>query len=331
MARSGSEERKASRRQQVGRGLALGTVALGVPALINSVIARRASQLPPAELPAADAWRSDTFDGLQGRLHLRSRGSQHDGTPAVFLHSLGPGHSQQQWMTAAELISSNRKVLLVDLLGWGESDRPDATYDLDSCVQDLEALVKDRVEEGVHLVASGEGAPIALSLAEALPDIIKSVALSGPAGLELADTQQGARDWVVDTLLGAPILRTSAVNTYTRHSAVENNLIRHQLAPPSDEQVAEHYRLAHLRGSARPLAAFLRGRYERSLESLSLPKGLKLWIGWGRKAVGEPVEDADLWLRHLDQAELVVFEQAASWPHVDVPEQFANELLNFLG
>lgn len=330
MARSGSEERKASRRQQIGRGLALGTVALGVPALINAAIARRASRLPPAQLPAADTWRSDRFDGPRGRLHLRSRGHQHTTAPIVLIHSLGPGHSQQQWMTAAELLSASHPVLLIDLLGWGASERPDVDYGLESCVGDLEALAEDRLEQPFYLVASGESAPIALTLAETLPERIAGVALSGPAGIQLVDGEQSTRDRLVDTLLGAPIFGTSAVNTYTRRSAVESNLNRHQLAAPSQAQVAEHYRLAHLPGSARPIAAFLRGRYERSLESLSLHADLKLWIGWGRNAVGEPVEDADLWLRHLEQADLVVFEEAGSWPHVDVPGPFAKELLSFI-
>lgn len=286
--------------------------------------------MTPAKLQSDEHWTSEFWQSERGGLHVRTKGETESATPVLFLHSLGPGHSQQQWLSAADLIAADHPVALIDLLGWGESDRPDIDYGLAASLETLQAFTEQELASGFHLVASGESAPIALSLAEKLPHSVLSVALSGPAGLKLDAEQQSGTDWAVDKLLGAPIFRTSAVNAYTRRSAIENNLLRHQLAAPTADQASEHYRLAHLPGSARPISAFLRGRYERSLESVSSSSNLKLWIGWGRKAMGEPVEDADVWLRHFDQAELVVFEQAASWPHVDVPEQFAQELLRFL-
>ncbi len=331
MARSGSEQRKASRRRRLGQGIALGTLALGVPALVNSMIAKRAAQLPPGSLPADEDWRPERWASAVGELFVLTRGLSRPATPIVFLHSLGPGHSHQQWLAATESLALKHPLILVDLLGWGRSDRPKAPYGLKASVSTLKNLGSEFIGKPFHLVASGESAPVALSLAESAPEMVKSVALSGPAGLTLDSAEPSRRDWAFDQLLGAPIFGTSAVNAYTRRSAIENNLIRHQLAPPSAEQIDEHYRLAHLPGSTSPVSTFLRGRYERALGTLALDPSLKVWIAWGRKAVGEPVEDADLWLRHLKSAELVVFENAASWPHVDQPKQFSDELVRFIG
>ena len=330
MARSGSEQRKASRRRRLGQGIALGTIALGVPALVNSIIAKRAAQLPEGSEPVDDEWRSERWASPGGELFVLTRGTSTQTTPIVFLHSLGPGHSHQQWIAAAESLAPQHPVILIDLPGWGRSARTQANYGLKATVEAILGLNSEFIDQPFHVVASGESAPVALSLAEAAPEAVKSVALSGPAGLVLDGTEPSRRDWAFNKLLEAPIFGTSAVNAYTRRSAIDNNLIRHQLAPPSAEQVDEHYRLAHLPRSTAPLSAFLRGRYERALGSLALAPDLKIWIAWGRKAVGEPVEDADLWLRHLQSAELVVFEQAASWPHVDQPTQFSQELTRFL-
>ena len=329
MARSGSEQRKASRKRRLSQGLALGAVALGVPAMANAIIARRAARLAPAPQPRDSSWHSQTWASALGEVSLLTRGHHDNRAPVVFLHSLGPGHSSRQWIQAAGDIARRRNVVLIDLIGWGSSDRPHVQYSLDLSVDLLHTFAGEWLDGPFHLVASGEGAPLALSLAES-SDQVLSVALSGPAGLRISKGKLSLSDRGFDLLLGAPILGTSAVNAYTRRDAIERNLTEHQMGHPSAEQIDLHYHFAHLPGSERSLAAYLRGRYERSLESLDLSDDLETWVGWGRKATGEPVEDADLWLTHLATAELVVFEQAASWPHVDQPHEFAKELLRFL-
>ena len=45
--------------------------------------------------------------------------------------------------------------------------------------------------------------------------------------------------------------------------------------------------------------------------------------------MGDPIEDADLWLYRIPQAQLTVFERSASWPHVDQPGHTARELSRF--
>lgn len=329
MAQSGSEQRRASRRRRLGQGIALGAFALGVPALANAIIARRAARLPPMARPKEDGWRIDTWVSALGDVRLLTRGEQSEQAPILFLHSLGPGHSSSQWLVAAAAIAEQRQVVLMDLLGWGDSARPDTEYGLELSVDLLHTFLSEVLEHPVHIVASGESAPIALSLGESNEQVL-SIALSGPAGLRIGQERLTLRDRGFDLLLGAPILGTSAVNAYTRRDAIENNLRRHQLAHPTETQIDQHYRFAHLPGSEHALAAFLRGRYERSLEELSLSERQKVWIGWGRKAAGEPVEEADLWLNQLPSAELVVFERSASWPHVDQPNEFSAELLRFL-
>lgn len=329
MARSGSEQRKASRKRRLTQGIALGAFALGVPAMANAMIARRAARLPPTPQPRDRGWQAQTWVSALGEVALLTKGNHGKAAPVVFLHSLGPGHSSAQWVKAAEMVAKRRNVVLLDLLGWGSSHRPNVEYGLDLSVDLLHTFANEWLDQSFHLVASGESAPLALSLAESYDGAL-SVALSGPAGLRIRQEETSLQDRGFDLLLGAPILGTSAVNAYTRRDAIERNLSRHQLQRPEAKTVDQHYHLAHLPGSERSLTAFLRGRYERSLDSLNLNSDLATWIGWGRKAIGEPVEDADLWLTHLAAAELVVFEKTASWPHVDQPREFAAELLRFL-
>lgn len=329
MAKTGPEHRRASRQKVLTRGLTAGALALGVPALANAWIARRAARLHRA--PEPGRWRRVRAPAQTGAISLlRLDSKKQDATPVLFLHSLGPGHSARQWTVVAEAVASDRSVLLMDLPGWGESERPAADYGWRSAAEAVLAVIQNAIEAPCHLVASGESAAVALSLPEiGAAGHLRSLALSGPSGVRFEEAVPSAKDRLFDTLLGAPILGTSAVNAYTRRDAITRSIGQHRSEPFDEALIDEHYRLAHLPGSERPLRAFLRGRYERFLAEIDLPEHLPVWIGWGRRAVGDPIEDADLWLYRVPQARLTVFEQSASWPHVDQPGYVARELSRF--
>lgn len=329
MAKTGSEDRRASRQKVLTRGLAAGALAFGVPALANAWIARRAARIRRTADPGS--WRrvAADVDGVRVSL-LRLDGSRSGSTPTLFLHSLGPGHSVLQWATVAEALSSDRTVVLMDLPGWGESERADVDYGWRHAAETVLSVLHDEIGTPCHLVAGGESAAVALSLPEiGGAGYLRSLALSGPSGVRFEDIVPSARDRLFDSLLGAPVLGTSAVNAYTRREAIARSQAKHRIEPLSEESLDEHYRLAHLPGSVRPLRAFLRGRYERFLAETNLPESLPVWIGWGRQAVGDPIEDADLWLYRVPQAQLTVFERSASWPHVDQPGHATRELRRF--
>jgi pimeloyl-ACP methyl ester carboxylesterase len=57
---------------------------------------------------------------------------------------------------------------------------------------------------------------------------------------------------------------------------------------------------------------------------------MPLWLAWGRTAKTPPVETADLWLQRAPQAELKVFENSGSLPHLEEPRAFARELRRYL-
>jgi pimeloyl-ACP methyl ester carboxylesterase len=55
-----------------------------------------------------------------------------------------------------------------------------------------------------------------------------------------------------------------------------------------------------------------------------------VWLAWGRKSAEPPVENADLWLHKLPQAELEVFERCGSLPHAETPAAFCRAFDRFL-
>ena len=91
----------------------MGSAAVGVPALINALVSRRARRLPAATWGSGDryAWKGgDVGVPAPGR-----------GRAARARPLLRPGHSSTEWRRAAEVLAADYRVHVPDLPGWGQS------------------------------------------------------------------------------------------------------------------------------------------------------------------------------------------------------------------
>ena len=140
MARTSQEDQKRRRRSRLLKGLLLGGAAVGLPALANALIALRNRRLEAASWgqPKRYAWEF-------GEISYQDLGS---GEPIVLVHSLGPGHDSEEWSAVAEELAREHRVLAVDLIGWGRSDKPEgAMYDGELYIRLLGDFVEDIVGE----------------------------------------------------------------------------------------------------------------------------------------------------------------------------------------
>lgn len=325
VARTSPEEQRRRRRSRLAKGLLVGGAAVGLPALANAVIARRSRRL---SLPA---WgRHERYAWKYGEISFQRLG---DGKPFLLLHSFGPGHDSEEWRSAGELLASQYSIVAPDLLGWGRSDKPRLTYDGELYIKLISDLVEDVVGQRCTLVAAGLSAAYAVQLALDRPELIDSLALVVPSGIEIHGDEPDLKDALLHRLLRLPILGTSAINLFTSRTALSQYLKRDVFRGPEQvdaARVEHHYRSSHQPGAHAALAAYLSGylnhRVEEALSRLTAP----LWICWGRHATAPPVEAADLWLQLAPTAKLVVMEDSANLPHLEVSARFCQGLGDFL-
>lgn len=100
---------------------------------------------------------------------------QGEGTPILFLH--GNTASSNMFHNITELFTKNHKVILLDFLGHGRSDRlerfsPDIWYD--EALQAIK-LLKQMKYEKVHLIGSSGGALVAINIALECPELVGKV------------------------------------------------------------------------------------------------------------------------------------------------------------
>jgi pimeloyl-ACP methyl ester carboxylesterase len=327
MAETPEEDQRRRRRKLLVRGLVVGSAALGVPALVNALVARRAKRLPAPRWGEARRW-----DAPDGAVRYQRLG---DGARAVVLvHSIGPGHSALQWRDVAERLATRHQVYAPDLLGWGESAHPPITYDSHLYIDLLTGFLAEVVQRQAVVVAAGLSAAYALQVAVDHPEMAGALGLVAPLGIDLHGDEPDLKDAVVHRLLRLPILGTSALNVFTSRAGITAHLEREVYAAESgvdEELIDQYYRASHVPGAQATLAAYLSGYLNHSVDSILPRIEQPVWIAWGRDARSPALATADLWLRDLSpRAELEVFDHAALQPHAERPDAFAEALDDFL-
>lgn len=318
------EEERRRRRKRILQGLLIGGAAVGVPALINAAIARKAKQVEPTAWGRRHRYAWDLGDVLFQRLG--------EGEPLVLLHSFGPGHDSLEFRDVAEGLAQSFQVFAPDLPGWGRSDRPSVDYDSELYIDFLIDFLNDVVRRRAVIVASGLAAAYAVQVAVDRPELVRGLVLVSPLGIDLAGDEPDLKDAVIHRLLRLPIFGTSALNVYSSRRGLEHHLRREVYARPervTDAVVDHHWRGAHESGSRAALAAYLSGYLNHQVAEALKRVHAPTLVVWGRQAVHPPVESADLWLRALPEAELEVIDGAGILPHAEEPASFVDVVGGF--
>lgn len=327
MAKTPEQDQRRRRRGRLVRGLLVGGAALGIPALVNAVVAQRAKRLPAPRGPRAKRflWRNH-------EVAFRRYGDE--GPAVVLLHSIGPGHSGLEWQAVAERLQENYRLWVLDLPGWGDSPCPPGPLDSHLYLDLLLDFLNDAVGERCTLAAAGLSAAYAVQVSVDHPEAVSGLALVVPSGVDLHGEEPDLKDSIIHRLLRLPVVGTSALNVFTSRAGLSHHLGREVLAERKklrDATLEEYYRASHQPGAKAPLAAYLAGYLNHDVSGIVDRLEPPVWIAWGRDARSPAVESADLWLRSLPEAELEVFGEAGLLPHFEQPEAFSARLDDFLG
>ena len=103
-----------------------------------------------------------------------------EGFPIVCLHNAGADSSIWEYQT--DFFKSNFQVIVLDLPGYGKSDRPRVPYTLEYYQQILDAFLNKLEITNCYLLGNCIGASIALHYAKINPKKVKAMALSNLCG-----------------------------------------------------------------------------------------------------------------------------------------------------
>jgi 2-hydroxymuconate-semialdehyde hydrolase len=119
------------------------------------------------------------------------------GDPVLLIHGSGPGVSSwANWGKVMPKLSAGRRVLAIDMLGFGYTDRPEgAVYNMDVWVDQAVAFLDAMEIEKADVVGNSFGGALALSLAAGHPDRVRKLVLMGSMGVEFPISEGLDRVW----------------------------------------------------------------------------------------------------------------------------------------
>lgn len=110
---------------------------------------------------------------LGSSMAYRETGAE-DAPVALFLH--GNPTSSHIWRNILPLVSPVAHCIAPDLIGFGQSDKPDIAYRFFDHVRYLDAFIEQRGIKSAYLVAQDWGTALAFHLAARRPDLVRGLA-----------------------------------------------------------------------------------------------------------------------------------------------------------
>lgn len=97
------------------------------------------------------------------------------GPPLLFIHGLGS--STRGWKYQVDSFSKDYQVILYDIRGHGQSDKPASAYSIKQFSQDCEILIKSITDKPVHVIGLSLGGFVAFQLALDHPERVRSLSI----------------------------------------------------------------------------------------------------------------------------------------------------------
>ncbi len=168
----------------VSAGAAVGAVvAVGVVGALRYFVRPPTKERIP-ETISPEKFATRAFQTSRGQMFYHEGGSG-PGPTLIFIHNVGVGASAYQWSKVYPAFADGHRVIAVDLLGFGESERPKAKLTAQDYAESLAEFVGgvcgDDAQRPV-IVARGLGAGFAALMTALQPDFAGQLVLWMPAG-----------------------------------------------------------------------------------------------------------------------------------------------------
>jgi pimeloyl-ACP methyl ester carboxylesterase len=255
--------------------------------------------------------------------------------PIVFIHGLSS--YMGFWEHQLPEFARSRRVLALDLPGYGASGRPDAPYTPPWYAEVVSHwLAALSVEEAV-IVGHSMGGQVALTLALTHPDQVDRLVLAAPAGLERFSP--GTAGWMKEYWHEGRALEASEAELRATFTTVVFNHPDAGVERLLEERVRMSSTPA-FRGTSvavsRSIAGMLDHPVADRLSEITAPT--LLIFGTDDRMIPNPVFTggatrtiAEQGARAIPGARLVLLPGAGHTVHHDAPDAFNREVANFLG
>lgn len=256
------------------------------------------------------------------------RGTSHQ--TVILLH--GAGGSAEFWYYNIGVLARHHRVIAIDMVGSGRSDKPSACYSLAYQARFIHDFMSVKGIESATLIGHSMAGGAALQLALTAPEKVEKLVLVGSFGL-------GREVTLSARLATLPLaVRSLQPSPHVMRPMLKQNVFDVDSIP--DEWIEMRYPIFALPGRKEPLIQMartnldLRGVREavfrpivQNLSKIAAPT----LIVWGKQDRIFPLAHAFVAAERLPNAqELCLFDRCGHYPHLEHPTQFNQAVLEFL-
>ncbi len=270
--------------------------------------------------------RGEFLDLSGARIYYYAAGTRGAGNPVVFLH--GFATSSHLWNDVVPLMPAGHRLVVLDLLGYGRSDRPgDRALDIRAHAARVVELLDELHIHSACIVGHGLGGGIAQSLAVRHADRVSHLCLIDAVAFDAwpSFAAKVARATLSVTKLLPPrslvgALRRALARGYADPVRVARSIDMY-VRPFADEPGRDAL-IAHLRAMSSDETADLATR----LSGITIPTA----IIWGRHDRVTPLETGRRLQAAIPSASLAIVDDARHFAPEESPRPIADVLADLL-
>ena len=295
------------------------TVKNATWAFLGVLFLATAQASPPADwigVPDAEVeYAEDPVFG--GRVALYQAGPRDAGKGkerVVLVHGLGKA-AARDWAKLIPALAERHRVLVLDLPGFGHSDKGNHLYSPDNFARVLDAALEGRIKRPFTLIGHSMGGAVALAYVAAYPQRVNRLVLVDVAGVL-------HRSVYAEFLAIAGVQRAIGMDSPWFESVVRAIQARAENWPVHGELALERadVRQRILRGDPSAISAFamVEHDFSHALRAITAPT----LVIWGAEDTIAPLRTGQALASAIPRARLVVLEGAGHAPQLEIPQRF---------
>jgi len=245
------------------------------------------------------------------------------GRPLLLIHSINAAASAFEMRGPFNGLRDDFAVHALDLLGYGNSDRPARSYSAEDYIDQIGAALA-RIAAPTALVASSLGAAYAINAAARWPTRVSALVLVCPTGLDQLADPAGPLGWAAYRTLRGPLgqriydsLTSRAGTAYFLRSQAY-----HDPACVTPETHDGFYYTCRRPGAYYAPICFLTGLLNCSVRETFPGLQQPILLVWGKQATTTPLRQAERFLRANPRTRLEVLDHASLLAQDERPELF---------
>ena len=308
-------------------GLVVGGT-LGTLALFNKYTESQAGQLDTV-LKGEER----RYPWKYGDVFYQVKGAR-DAKPLLLIHGFGPGASSHEWRKNVDALAEQFRVFVLDLLGFGLSDRPPIDYTAETIADLISDFIKEVIGRPTVVVAHDLTCAYVIADAYRRPQFFERLVLVSPPPTILQESAPGPINTTLKSVLRIPVIGQFIYNVLTSRRAIENYYDRQGYHNPgliTDELVEHVYSSAHQPNARYAAVSLLSNTLTMDVHEELARLEVPVVAIWGREGTPIPSEASDAFKRVNARIDARILDKSMQELQDEQAEKFNALVREFAG